>query len=218
MRIAFLGDSITEGCGATSLDKCYVNQVGQILGVEVLNYGVGGTRIAKQKETSEVAQWDYDFLSRAEIMEKDIDLVIVFGGTNDYGHGLAPLGSVDDINPFTFFGSFKSLLDYISNKYGKEKIGVITPLRRYEDEVSNVSNGVSLSTYVSIESYICNTYNIKYLDLFNKGIPKSKTNTGDIFTVDGLHPTDYGHRFIAEKISDFIKSNWLSNSTCEDRL
>ena len=61
MKIAFLGDSITEGCGATMVDNFYINHVGKILGAEVLNYGVGGTRLAKQKEISEVEQWDYDF-------------------------------------------------------------------------------------------------------------------------------------------------------------
>ena len=52
MKLAFLGDSITEGVGASSLETNYVSQVGKMLGCEVLNYGIGGTRIARKKESS----------------------------------------------------------------------------------------------------------------------------------------------------------------------
>ena len=57
MRIAFLGDSITEGCGASAEEFFYVNQVGKTLNAKVLNYGVGGTRIARQKEVSEIGSY-----------------------------------------------------------------------------------------------------------------------------------------------------------------
>lgn len=207
MKIAFLGDSITEGCGATTVDNFFINHVGRILQAEVLNYGVGGTRLAKQKENSEEEQWDYDFLSRAEIMERDVDLVVVFGGTNDYGHGVAKLGNIDDDTSYTFFGGIKKLLEYLIEVYGKEKLRFVLPLRRYKDEDLNQSNGVSLSVYVSIIKYVCDIYGIKVLDLFTDGIPKPETCDGDKFTVDGLHPTDFGHEYIAKKISEFIKEN-----------
>ena len=205
MRIAFLGDSITEGCGATTVDDFFINHVGRILDAEVLNYGVGGTRLAKQEEVSEVAQWDYDFLSRAETMEKDVDLVVVFGGTNDYGHGVAKLGSIDDETSYTFFGGIKKLIEYLIGVYGKEKLRFVLPLRRYKDELINQSNSVSLSVYVSIIKYVCSVYGIKTLDLFTDGIPKPTTCDGDKYTVDGLHPTDFGHEYIAKKIAEFIK-------------
>lgn len=207
MKIAFLGDSITEGCGATTVDNFFINHVGKILGAEVLNYGVGGTRIAKQKEISEVEQWDYDFLSRAETMEKDVDLVVIFGGTNDYGHGMAKLGGIDDDTPYTFFGGIKKLLEYLIGVYGREKIRFILPLRRFSDELPDSVNGVSLSVYVSIIKYVCDVYGIKVLDLFTNGIIKPTTCEGDKFTVDGLHPTDFGHEYIAKIVAEFIKEN-----------
>lgn len=207
MKIAFLGDSITEGCGATTVDDFFVNHVGNILNAKVLNYGVGGTRLAKQEEISEVAQWDYDFLSRAQTMEKDVDLVVVFGGTNDYGHGMAKLGGIDDETSYTFFGGVKKLLEYLIDNYGKEKVIFILPLRRFSDQLPDSVNGVSLSVYVSIIKYVCDVYGIKVLDLFTNGIPKPITCDGDKFTVDGLHPTDFGHKYIAEIMANFIKES-----------
>ena len=48
-KIAFLGDSITEGVGVSSVEKTYWNLVGQRTGAEVHGYGISGTRIAKKR-------------------------------------------------------------------------------------------------------------------------------------------------------------------------
>lgn len=45
-KVLFLGDSITEGVGASSKDTCYVSVFGKISGAEVKNFGISGTRIA----------------------------------------------------------------------------------------------------------------------------------------------------------------------------
>ena len=47
-KIAFLGDSITEGYGASSVEQTYWNILGRETGAEVFGYGVGGTTIAKR--------------------------------------------------------------------------------------------------------------------------------------------------------------------------
>ena len=46
MKINFLGDSITEGVGASAPENNYVSLVGKKTGHEVINYGISGTRIA----------------------------------------------------------------------------------------------------------------------------------------------------------------------------
>lgn len=51
-RVLFLGDSITEGVGVSSPEKCYVSVFGKMSGAIVKNYGIGGTRIAKQTRKS----------------------------------------------------------------------------------------------------------------------------------------------------------------------
>ena len=81
MVINFLGDSITEGAGAGSPENMYVNLVGQKLGAAVNNYGVGGTRIARQTTPTDPPRADEDFLIRAAKMDKNADFVFVFGGT-----------------------------------------------------------------------------------------------------------------------------------------
>ena len=55
-KVYFLGDSITEGAGASSYEKSYVPVFAEISGAEVKNYGLSGTRIARQTEKSEWEQ------------------------------------------------------------------------------------------------------------------------------------------------------------------
>ena len=104
LKALFLGDSITYGSGASSLDKNYVNLLAKYTGLNTVNYGVGGTRIARQTKASACTDWDYDFNARARIMDKDADIIGVFGGTNDYGHGFAPIGKPTDTDEYTFYG------------------------------------------------------------------------------------------------------------------
>ena len=51
MKIAFLGDSITEGAGASCKETQDVELVCNQLNCEVVTYGISGTRLAKQLTT-----------------------------------------------------------------------------------------------------------------------------------------------------------------------
>ena len=106
-KINFLGDSITEGCGVSAKENTFIEILKEKYNLaEARNYGKGGTRIARQSEIKDPNEpRDKDFLMRMWDMDPDADIVVVFGGTNDYGNGQAPLGTVDDTSIFTFFGA-----------------------------------------------------------------------------------------------------------------
>ena len=44
-------------------------------------------------------------------------MIFVFGGTNDYGHGDAPLGKQGDNDPLTFYGALYDLYQRLLKKY-----------------------------------------------------------------------------------------------------
>ena len=52
-KINFLGDSITEGAGTSSHDKMFTMLIEREYGAICQNYGIGGTRIARQKTPTE---------------------------------------------------------------------------------------------------------------------------------------------------------------------
>lgn len=205
MRLLFLGDSITQGSGASCLHECYVSVVGRKLGCEAVNYGIGGTRIAKQKKCTVPHVWDMDFQLRAGEMYKEADRVFVFGGTNDYGHGDSLLGEYDVKDPYTFYGGVRNLVEKLAQLYGKEKLCFILPLRRYNDEKVARANGAPLAAYVAILKEVLEKQGVDYIDLYENGFAKPLVNTGDEWTVDGLHPNDRGHEFVADKICEYVR-------------
>ena len=105
-KINFLGDSITEGVGASAPDKVYHQVILRKYGLAAArNYGISGTRYARQiTPTLNEPRFDLDFCQRYAGMDDDADIVVVFGGTNDFGHGDAPIGTPDDRTPDTFWG------------------------------------------------------------------------------------------------------------------
>ena len=212
MKLLFLGDSITEGSGASSIDTRYTDLVAKRLGCEMINYGIGGTRIARQKETSAKTLWDIDFRTRLTLMEDECDRVFVFGGTNDYGHGTLHLGTPDKDDENTFCTQLRMLITDLISKYGKEKVTFIIPLRRFCEEPlpckgsSKQEMGASLLEYVEAMREIISEYGIDYIDLYENGFPKPLVSTGDKFTVDGLHPNDRGYELITDRICEYLSA------------
>lgn len=115
-KAIFLGDSITEGVGVSDESKTYWSLVGKALNLQVKHYGVSGTRIAPQLVEIN-KDWSESFIDRAKIMDKDADIVCVFGGTNDYGHGDLPIGKLGDTLPVTFYRALHTLFTYLYQTY-----------------------------------------------------------------------------------------------------
>ena len=121
-KINFLGDSITEGVGTSEKSKIYLNLLKERAELaEVRNYGKSGTRIARQIHVTD-HPFDQDFNLRAETMDDDADIVVVFGGTNDFGHGEVPIGSMDDRTLYTFYGAMHALVLKLLHKYTDKKL------------------------------------------------------------------------------------------------
>lgn len=210
-KILFLGDSITEGVGASSTEKCYVSVFGKLSGAEVKNYGIGGTRIAKQSKISLSEESDRDFMSRVDEMDSEADVVVVFGGTNDFGHGDSTIGDFSSRDECTFYGALHILFTSLINKYPKADIIFMTPLHRVseDDEVNEIGlkHEVLLSGYVDIIKEVAGYYSLPVLDLFNtSGIQPKVDIIREIYMPDGLHPSDAGAEKIAKRLYNFLLS------------
>ena len=206
MKLAFLGDSITVGCGSSDFKYNYVNQVGEILGCEVINYGIGGTTIARQTHASQFHEYDIDFNLRTVLLDKTADKIFVFGGTNDFGHGDAGMGEKGDYTPFTFHGAVNMLYSTLIGMYGKENVIIVLPLKRFNMNKANPTTGKVLADYVEVIKYYVDLYGLKCFDLFNNGFDIPPEGQSEFF-MDGLHPNDKGYKILAEKFCEFIKNN-----------
>lgn len=213
MKIVFLGDSITAGACATTIQNAYWMRLGKILGADVIGYGKSGTRIAKQTVLSEIKDFDEDFQIRAMDMDKTADLIFVFGGTNDWGHGDAKLGVVGDSNPYTFAGAVQNLI-YILKKNYKAKIIFILPILRFQGETHYGEFGTQsfrplLSEYINTEKQVLVKNGVEFLNLNELGLPAPDSNQLCELYQDGLHPTDKGHLLIAELIAEYLNNQYF---------
>ncbi len=207
--INFLGDSITESLGVSDQSKTYYAQLKEKYGLKKVNgYGISGTRFAEQITPSEYEFYDRYFASRVDEMT-DADAVIVFGGTNDFGHGDAPIGEFADRTPKTFYGACHDLFRRLIEKYPGKPIVIMTPLHRREEDDVRVKHGVSvtLKTYVNIIREVAEYYSLPVCDMFkNSGMQQAIPVIKEKFMPDGLHPNDAGHELIAERLGEFLKN------------
>lgn len=218
-KVNFLGDSITEGTGVSDvINNCYQNRLAKMCGLSAVNtYAIGGTRLAHQIHPSEKPRYDLCFCGRAFDMDTTADMVIVYGGVNDYIHGDAPFGKIGDTTPATYCGGVYFLMHYLRENYGDRPIVFMTParcfLRKEVDDLipskhaRKISGGMPLVDYVDVILETAKQFQIPVLDLYrNLGIDPHDQAMFDTYTIDGLHFNDDGHALIANLLKTFIES------------
>lgn len=202
-KIAFLGDSITEGCGCSAVEKTYWSLIGQRTGAKVYGYGISGTRLAIQAVPDDFNRY---FATRVDSMIPDADAVVVFGGTNDFGHGDAPMGTMADRTPETFYGACHDLIIKLINRYPAAQLLFATPLHRLsEDECVFNEWGIRrvgrLFDYVQAIKEVAQYYGVPVVDLYSTCLIQPKVEIlRQMYMPDGLHPNDAGHARIAQRV------------------
>lgn len=197
LKINFLGDSITEGAGTTGPDKVFHQIIKREYGLAAAyNCGVSGTRIAKQT-VPENHRYDLYFDLRAKAMPSDVQAIVVFGGTNDFGHGDSKMGTIDSTDIYTFCGAVNTLITDLKADYPNSKIIFMTPLRRKTENIPN-HDGKILADYVNAIIEITKKHNIPVIDLFRSDILDPEDTS---VIPDGLHPNDKGHTIMADYIA-----------------
>lgn len=209
MKINFLGDSITQGASAERPENMYTTLVADYFNAEECNYGIGGTRIARQRKPTNNPDDDV-FMRRAVKLPTDADFTFVFGGTNDYGHGDAKLGTFEDRDDYTFYGAFHNLVAYMVSVFSKDKLCFILPIPRF-DQDNPYGDGskevpiAPMSAYIEAEKEVLSYYGVEYLDLSDKFyIPTMQRDDGNLYA-DGLHPNPKGHRVLANCLIEYLK-------------
>lgn len=208
-KVVFLGDSITQGVGASKQENRYTDVFGRLSGAKVYNYGVSGTRVAPQRD-NRGERSDLDFILRADETEKDADAVVIFGGTNDFGHGDAPFGEIGDTTPETFCGALRVLFEKMIERNPSARFVIMTPLHRMsEDKIIN-ERGLprrKLKEYAAAIRAVAEYYSLPVLDLWaSSGIQPHVGVIRETLLPDGLHPSDAGHARIAEMLYNFMKT------------
>ena len=232
-KVAIIGDSITYGTGASDDNHKYVNVFARLSGAIVKNLGIGGTCIANNTTNNLGSD---RFVTRATAQNiSDCDLVIVFGGTNDFSYDSKPIGtgfteetivSHDNIgnkqtipttDTDTFDGALHNLIQTIRTNSPATPIIMITPLNRGRYTSINPTSlecnvrGNYLSDFCDTMKSIGRFYSIPVLDLNSiSNLDFSNPSIASEYSVDNLHPNDKGHKVIAELLYNFVKDVFVS--------
>ncbi len=210
LKINFLGDSITEGVGVSCSEHIYLNLLAAEQGIVARNYGISGSRIANQQNPGNPDdRAERCFVTRIADMDPDADAIVVFGGTNDFGHGDAPIGNPEDRDYNTYYGACHALCRGLIEKYPTATVVIMTPLHRISEMNPRGDNKPAdvavLSTYVDILREVAAYYSLPVLDLWKySGIQPRIEGQRLAYMPDGLHPCDAGHRVIADRLAGFF--------------
>ncbi len=239
-KINFLGDSITFGFGLLdlpplpedldpaafspednplnsidpdTLEGSFVNVLRSECSLAAArNYGVCGSRIARQHDDGRFDMFPDTFIDRADRMDPDADIIIVFGGTNDYGHGNAPFGTFDDRTDDTFCGALHVLCRKLITKYPEAEIVICTPLHRIGEENplgegTKLVPGEPLIEYVRAIRRTAEYYSLPLLDLYARsGLQPEVPVIAERYCPDGLHPNRAGYEILTRRIRSFLEA------------
>ncbi len=188
IKVACVGDSITEGHGIEEYSKRYPQVLGQLLGdgYEVRNYGVSGRTLLKKGDFPYWNEPKYQ-----EVLAWQPDIVIIKLGTNDSKpqNWKYKADFIDDY--IEFVGTFSALPS-------TPRIYLCLPVPVFEDNFDISERIVGFNVVPSVEIVVKET-KTKEINLY-----KALSGHPELFP-DGVHPNADGSRLIAEAIYKKIK-------------
>ena len=198
VTLSIIGDSITYGAMPDmSRGLAYPERLGNLCkAVTVNNYGISGTTIAVNSTLSMV--------SRFQDIDKESNLIIIAGGTNDFGLN-TPMGDVNSTDTSTFNGALNYMIINLKLMFPDKYIVIDTPITR-ADQYNRNEQGLLLEDYANAIKEAAKRHDIYLLDL-NQDAKLFFLSDLNQYMQDGLHPNAIGQQMIAEELNRMIFSN-----------
>ena len=194
-----IGDSISDTVGGrTRTDKFYQEFIAENTGCTLFNWGGNGT--GYYTEFNGVSY----IYNRINEIPEDADLITIFAGTNDKLN----VGNYGDTDFTSFYGAVDKTVSAIKEKFPLVPLGLITPLPRTVNDLTNAKN----KNYSEAIKAIGKKYSVPVLDLYaDCGFHVNNNEFRLNCLPDGLHPNINGHAMLSKKIQP-----WLENVVLTD--
>ena len=196
ITVALIGGSITEGAGASSYKNCYASLVGEGLkqrygeNINLINAGVGGT-----PSTFGWIRYENDVVKRVPASDGDglPDIVIIEFAVNDW-------------NEPTRHKCYESMVKSVLMQENAPAVILL---------FSVFKNGWNLQDELK---KVGETYDLTMISIRDAAYPRmDKLWTKDEWFFDEYHPTDLGHRVMADCILHVIEGAYaLDNDEGSD--
>ena len=207
MSVTVLGDSITYGqingsdSHADPRWTDYLVSVSKFKNVD--NKGIAGAKIAVTAAAERIEP-----ISITAESVSGQDMVIVFGGINDFigiGKGLGDMSSTD---VSTFYGALKHIVSTLRANNPTAKLVFITPMKEKltgsetfneDGSLRENADGHTQLEYITAIQNVCSFYSLNVINLYNNC--DINPYLDDSFFQDGLHPTQEGYRKLGQQIA-----------------
>lgn len=208
-KVAFLGDSITQ-------NGEYVNSYANLTGCNALNYGISATHLAARNSSDSNA---FDKRYNKMPLERNLDMIVVFGGTNDFGHtNTAEFGEFSDgprAGKYTFYAGLHRLFKGLHTRYPNIPVVIMLPIHHGTEidcaeyvigsnnsitEGTNPTTGKTFREYVNAIREVAAYYSFIVLDAYSYSNLSPMTEIGAEnrkFFRDGLHLNEAGGERLA---------------------
>ena len=200
-KICVYGDSVTEQNKWQSFVSSYFN-------CSFYNRGVGGTTVTQINSSTNHMSGD----TRIETIPTDSDVVLVFGGHNDWSSASINMGDIktDELSESVSFKSaFALMLKKIQTRCPNAKIITMTPVGGRTEEASTNQNkqfyirDLCMTDFANAVKEISAYYGIPCIDInANSGINTLNHTT---YIADLIHPNLEGGKLIANEVINGLK-------------
>lgn len=206
-KAAFIGDSITYGANTDS-DNVYYKIINEMVGFS--NVYADGVTGSCYSVTSNYGSTITPITQRYQNIPNDCDLIVIFAGSNDWGHN-TPIGTITDMTDISLYGALNTVISGVLEANPGVRLVLITPLHRwgfgdYTEDTGNNGQGYPLKAYVDAIKNCAEMWGVPVIDLFSTGclnprVSAIKTN----YVTDGLHPNAKGHNILAKRILPMLE-------------
>lgn len=220
-KIGLLGDSIAEGSASTAAQYRFINIAASILGATVKNAAIGGWYLGDYEDKSIYKQVN-GVSPATRSLDGDEDVVVIFAGTNDFGHAF-PIGEPYTIDAnghktpstdeTTTCGGLVKTIQTLYAKYnGYVPILICTPIQRrasgtYSSGGSWDKNNINkyMDDYIDAIIQTATYYGIPVADFYHNNMNPNVAAADTLYFSDGLHPNNAGHRLIGMQLAKELK-------------
>jgi lysophospholipase L1-like esterase len=215
VKITIMGDSLTAGSNLDESERELYNwptQLKEILGCkEVVNLGIGGSTVSSCVD-------HYPMCNRWSEIEKDSDIIIIMGGSNDMlfedKWQFGELEYEKRMTANTFCGDLDEMLSRMEWSYRDHNdehycklLYINPPSTILNDAVYALDPGnmVHQRSFAEAINTIAPAYSFEVIDMYNNNILNSHDpDVNSQFVYDGIHCNKEGYRIMAEHVASQI--------------
>lgn len=208
IKIGMVGDSITQGSGSSTAARgvlAHPNQIGRILWKDCLvyNYGQAGRTMREDHGDSYMAASVYQ---EALAGAKQMDIMTIMLGTNDADRFFKANGKWTDADDAQFIASCEKMVQRFYDRNNNLKFFIFNAPTCYRQDSDYVAG---IPDVREAQQAAFNALKDKGFDMLGFLDVGKLTEDMALYFSDGLHPNDAGHKMLAEKIAEYLKSELL---------